>query len=98
MKNLIKTIRGIMAIVLVGGFLFSSPMIGEARAGYCSLAGPSCGSCSDSNIGSPCTCSNGSDQGICVAAPEMSDYLAMAFVLVSGGMIYYFRRRTFVKA
>jgi len=98
MKKLIHSATRLIAAALAAGMLLSSPMVGEAMAGYCSLAGPSCGSCNNSDAGNPCTCSNGTDQGICVAAPEMSDYLAMAFVLASGGMIYYFRRRAVAKA
>ena len=31
-------------------------------------------------------------------SPEMSDYLAMAFIVVAGGMIYHFRRRALAAA
>jgi hypothetical protein len=30
--------------------------------------------------------------------PEMSDYLAISFVVVAGGMMYHFRRRALVQA
>jgi hypothetical protein len=89
-----------IAIVAIAGFLIF-PIMGAALAGddQCKTGGnggPPC--CNNSG----CTTNdnfNGTCQnGACVATPEMSDYLAMAFVLVTSGMIYYFRRRAFVKA
>jgi len=77
------------------------PMMGAALAGddQCKTGGAGGPPCCNN---SACTTNgnvNGTCQnGTCVPVPEMSDYLAMAFVIMSGSMIYCLRRRAFVKA
>jgi hypothetical protein len=89
MKNLIKTLSRAMAIAAVAAVLFSPMMVRNAMAQIVQ----SCESASQ--------CASGAcNGGYCapLGTPEMSDYLAMAFVVVAGGMVYYFRRRALAKA
>jgi hypothetical protein len=91
MKNLAQSLHRMIIIAAVAGALFSPMMTREALA----ASTVNC-TCSDGAYTNLCTAdgqSCGDGQCSCVSVPEMSDYLAMAFVLVSGGMIYYFRRR-----
>jgi hypothetical protein len=56
--------------------------------------------CGTSNTGQTCSCPNGQTCNpiilgnyLCVAAPEMSDYLAASFIAVSTMMVLYLRKR-----
>jgi len=96
MKKLIQSINRLIAAAAVAGVLFSPVVMGEASAAV------SC-TCSDGAYTNLCTadgqsCGDGQCSCAPVPTPEMSDYLAMAFILMSGGMIYYFRRWAVVKA
>jgi hypothetical protein len=95
MKEMIASISRLMAIAAIAGVLFSPMMLSEAMAQACQTTTPEApGYCS----GGQTCCSDGSCSFSCVTTPEMSDYLAMAFVIVTGGMIYYFRRRALARA
>jgi len=102
MKKIIGSINRLMAIMMLAGVLFSPMMISEAMAlAACpphpplTCIGAPCNSCPPGSKGGTGQCSlgGGFTAYVCVSTPEMSDYLAMAFVVMAGGMIYYLRRR-----
>ncbi len=86
MKNMIKNICRSLATAAVAGVLLSQVMIGEAMA----QVNPSCSIYTDSKS---CAASFGPGNTPCqwtnnyTCVPEMSDYLAMAFVVVAAGTV-----------
>jgi hypothetical protein len=50
--------------------------------------------CTDGDICTQGRCAG----GVCLAAPEMSDYLAVAFLAVAGGMLFLIRRKMLAAA
>src|ERR1700678_2063074 len=98
MKRMFRSVSRALAIVAMTGVLVSPMLVSEAMAGP--YNGGSCGGnpagsglCStSSDCTNGCTCVTGLCQ-----VPEMSDYLAMAYLVVASGMVYYFRRGAYAQ-
>jgi|GEM_PF-6729799 len=99
MKKMIRTIKEMIAVMAFAGLmfvpLFTAPVLALPAVG--------CIDSGDCSGGETCSCMSGSactQGGDCTAVgvPEMSDYLAMAFLVVAGTMIYYIRRRELATA
>ena len=102
MAKIVKWLNQAAVLVAVAGLLFMPIMVSDALAigdDQCTVApytacwdtsgspwvpGAGAGFCSDPVVGNSNTT---------VCGPEMSDYLAMAFIVVAGGILFYFRRR-----
>lgn len=86
-----------MMVALMMGLLLSTAMVGEAWAqGLPPCTSADAASCAPKGFSTACTPDTDGHYYICT--PEMSDYLAMAFVAVAGGMIFHFRRRALARA
>lgn len=80
--------KKLLAVWMITIALFLPAMSGQAFAD----TAVACIDSADCGAGSTCV------GGACTPVPEMSDYLAMAFLIVAGGMIYYIRRRELASA
>lgn len=80
--------KKMLAVWMIAMALCPAVMVEQAFAD----TAVACIDSADCGAGSTCV------GGACTPVPEMSDYLAMAFLLVAGGMIYYIRRRELASA
>ena len=90
MHKIINTMKQVIAVAALAGFM-CLPIAAPAAAMGCIDSGDCAG-------GESCSCSGGNactQGGSCASfsVPEMSDYLAVAFLVAAGTMIYYIRRR-----
>jgi hypothetical protein len=103
MKSPGKKVNRLLVGALASCMLLS-PLVARDAAAlllcyFNSNPGQVCGNCGANQAsGQSCVCAGGS-AGTCFGSgtPEMSDYLATAFVIVAGGMLYYIRRRATAK-
>jgi hypothetical protein len=90
MQQMRQSLSRAIAITAVAGMLLSPLMVSQAMAqiASCSVF-PDSQSCV-AHVGYPGNCTWNATTSVCV--PELSDYLAIAFIVVTSGMVYYFRR------
>ena len=101
MTTIPRSISRALAMIIAALPLFMSPlMMGVAMAQTITTCTPNAPG--SFPAGSICQTNSQCASCICTAltcqVAEMSDYLAMAFVVAAGGMIFYFRRRTLARA
>lgn len=78
-----NSIKKIFAVLAVTAVVLIVPLGGKAYANTATA-------CIDSaDCGGGSTCSGGA----CTPVPELTDFLAAAFLLAAGGIIYYVRKR-----
>lgn len=91
MTRIIRKIKEMIAVLALAGLLFAPVFTTSA------IAAVACIDTVDCPGGETCTCGGScTEGGSCAGVPEMSDYLAVAFLVVAGTMIYFIRRREMV--
>ena len=97
MKQMIPSINRAFVVTAMIGVLLSPVMVGEAMAQTYSSAQMYCINPAAGAKVPSATCVTQSNGSICsdgesVCVPEMSDYLAIAFLVAASGMVYFLRR------
>lgn len=90
MKTLIQSISQFITIVALVSVLSVPVMMKDALAKVTCTSPQTQDTCGGV-AGGECI---GDDGGSGTCVPEMADYLAMAFIAVAGGIIWYYRRKT----